>query len=95
MALHLLGVKPVWDKGSERVSGIEVLPITDLSRPRLDVTLRVSGLFRDVFPTLSALIWSSGARLSATRDEATDWNPYAGQAPGGAGLWPGARAAMA
>ncbi|NOD29946.1 cobaltochelatase subunit CobN [Ruegeria atlantica] len=80
MALHLLGVKPVWDKGSERVSGIEVLPITDLSRPRLDVTLRVSGLFRDVFPTLSALFGQAVRALSA-RDEATDWNPYAGQAP--------------
>ena len=80
MALHLLGVKPVWDKGSERVSGIEVLPITDLSRPRLDVTLRVSGLFRDVFPTLSAL-YGQAVRALADRDEAPDWNPYAGQEP--------------
>ncbi|WP_298854536.1 cobaltochelatase subunit CobN [uncultured Ruegeria sp.] len=80
MALQLLGVKPVWDKGSERVSGIEVLPITDLSRPRLDVTLRVSGLFRDVFPTLSALFGQAVRALSA-RDEAPDWNPYAGQDP--------------
>ncbi|MDP5216902.1 cobaltochelatase subunit CobN [Ruegeria sp. 2205SS24-7] len=80
MALHLLGVKPVWDKGSERVSGVEVLPITDLDRPRLDVTLRVSGLFRDVFPTLSALYGQAIRALSA-RDEAADWNPYAGRAP--------------
>ena len=80
MALHLLGVKPVWDKGSERVSGIEVLPITDLSRPRLDVTLRVSGLFRDVFPTLSAL-YGQAVRALSERDEAQDWNPYARQAP--------------
>ncbi len=80
MALHLLGVKPVWDKGSERVSGIEVLPITDLSRPRLDVTLRVSGLFRDVFPTLSRL-YGQAVRALAARDEAPDWNPYAGQDP--------------
>ena len=80
MALHLLGVKPVWDAGSERVSGIEVLPITDLDRPRLDVTLRVSGLFRDVFPTLSAL-FGQAIRTLAARDEATDWNPYAGLAP--------------
>ncbi|MEL7166087.1 MAG: cobaltochelatase subunit CobN [Pseudomonadota bacterium] len=81
MALHLLGVRPVWDDGSERVSGIEVLPITDLDRPRLDVTLRVSGLFRDVFPTLSALFAQAIRALSA-RDEAPDWNPYAGTAPG-------------
>ena len=80
MALHLLGVKPIWDKGSERVSGIEVLPITDLNRPRLDVTLRVSGLFRDVFPTLSAL-YGQAVRTLSERDEASDWNPYAGQAP--------------
>ncbi|WP_415403882.1 cobaltochelatase subunit CobN [Tateyamaria sp. SN3-11] len=79
MALHLLGVKPVWDQGSERVSGIEVLPITDLDRPRIDVTLRVSGLFRDVFPTLSAL-FGQAVRALAARDEAPDWNPYAGHA---------------
>ncbi|WP_299141537.1 cobaltochelatase subunit CobN [uncultured Tateyamaria sp.] len=98
MALHLLGVKPVWDKGSERVSGIEVLPITDLDRPRIDVTLRVSGLFRDVFPTLSAL-FSQAVRALAARDEAPDWNPYAGHAatarvygpaPGNFGLGMGA-----
>ncbi|MEX0287072.1 MAG: cobaltochelatase subunit CobN [Paracoccaceae bacterium] len=78
MALRLLGVRPIWDAGSERVSGIEVLPITDLDRPRLDVTLRVSGLFRDVFPTLSAL-YSQAVRALAERDEAPDWNPYAGK----------------
>ncbi|MEM9576430.1 MAG: cobaltochelatase subunit CobN [Pseudomonadota bacterium] len=80
MALHLLGVRPVWDQGSERVSGLEVLPITDLDRPRIDVTLRVSGLFRDVFPTLSAL-FAQATRALAARDEASDWNPYAGQTP--------------
>lgn len=98
MALHLLGVKPVWDADSERVSGIEVLPITDLDRPRLDVTLRVSGLFRDVFPTLSALFGQS-VRALTLRDEAPDWNPYAGRAatsrvfgpaPGSYGLGMGA-----
>ncbi|WP_226626504.1 cobaltochelatase subunit CobN [Alloyangia pacifica] len=78
MALHLLGCRPVWDAGSERVSGIEVLPIAELDRPRIDVTLRVSGLFRDVFPTLSALFASAVRALSA-RDEAPDFNPYAGQ----------------
>ena len=93
MALHLLGVKPVWDTGSERVSGIEVLPITDLDRPRLDVTLRVSGLFRDVFPTLSAL-FAQAVRVLSMRDEAPDWNPFVGTtdarvfgpAPGSYGL---------
>jgi cobaltochelatase CobN len=78
MALHLLGVKPVWDKGSERVSGVEILPIAELDRPRIDVTLRVSGLFRDVFPTLSSLFAQAVRALSA-RDEADDWNPYVGR----------------
>lgn len=80
MALHLLGVRPKWDEGSERVSGIEILPIADLSRPRIDVTLRVSGLFRDVFPTLSTLFGQAVAALSL-RDEAADWNPFV-SAPG-------------
>ncbi|MDE0695786.1 MAG: cobaltochelatase subunit CobN, partial [Boseongicola sp.] len=81
MALHLLGVRPAWDDGSERVSGIEVLPIAELEWPRLDVTLRVSGLFRDVFPSLSAL-YSQAIRALAAREEATDWNPFAGTEPG-------------
>ncbi|MFK7877679.1 MAG: cobaltochelatase subunit CobN [Paracoccaceae bacterium] len=79
MALALLGVRPVWDPGSERVSGIEIIPITELNRPRLDVTLRISGLFRDVFPTLSTL-YSQAIRALSNRDEAPDWNPFAGRA---------------
>ncbi len=75
MALHLLGVKPKWDAGSERVNGVEILPIAELSRPRLDVTLRVSGLFRDVFANLSAL-FSQAIRALSERDEALDWNPF-------------------
>ncbi|MFK7753204.1 MAG: cobaltochelatase subunit CobN [Sedimentitalea sp.] len=78
MALHLLGAKPIWDDGSERVSGVEILPLTLLERPRLDVTLRVSGLFRDVFPTLSSL-FAQAIRALAVRDEAADWNPFVGQ----------------
>lgn len=94
MALHLLGSKPVWDEGSERVSGVEILPIALLERPRIDVTLRVSGLFRDVFPTLSTLFGQAVKALSE-RDEAADWNPFAGRitaprvygpAPGSYGL---------
>ncbi|WP_299351293.1 cobaltochelatase subunit CobN [uncultured Shimia sp.] len=94
MALHLLGAKPVWDEGSERVSGVEILPIALLDRPRIDVTLRVSGLFRDVFPTLSAL-FTQAVKALADRDEAADWNPFAGRvtaprvygpAPGSYGL---------
>ncbi|WP_439560889.1 cobaltochelatase subunit CobN [Roseinatronobacter sp.] len=97
MALHLLGARPVWDEGSSRVSGVEILPIAELDRPRLDVTLRVSGLFRDVFPQLSTLFGQAVAALAA-RDEAPDWNPFVGQggarvygpAPGSYGLGMGA-----
>lgn len=78
MALHLLGARPVWDDGSERVSGIEILPLAMLERPRLDVTLRVSGLFRDVFPTLSVL-FGQAVRALSQRDEEPDWNPFAGR----------------
>ncbi|MCY4304276.1 MAG: cobaltochelatase subunit CobN [Aestuariivita sp.] len=98
MALSLLGVLPVWDDKTERVSGIEVLPISDLDRPRIDVTIRVSGLFRDVFPSLS-LIFNQAIGALVERDEAPDWNPFAGQcglnrlygpAPGKFGLGIGA-----
>lgn len=79
MALHLLGARPVWDTGSERVSGIEILPLALLDRPRIDVTLRVSGLFRDAFPSLPAL-FGQAVRALCGRDEPEDWNPFAGQA---------------
>jgi cobaltochelatase CobN len=55
MALHLAGLAPRWDADSERVGGFEILPPVMLNRPRIDVTLRVSGLFRDVFPGLAQL----------------------------------------
>lgn len=75
MALHLAGLAPKWDEGSERVSGFEVLPLALLNRPRIDVTLRVSGLFRDVFPGLAQMFESAAAAL-AERDEAPAENPY-------------------
>jgi cobaltochelatase CobN len=78
MALHLLGAKPLWDTASERVTGIEILPLALLDRPRIDVTLRVSGLFRDAFPTLPAL-FGQAVRALVARDEPTDWNPFAGK----------------
>ena len=80
MALHLLGAKPIWDFASERVTGIEILPLAMLDRPRIDVTLRVSGLFRDAFPTLPVL-FGQAVRALCDRDEPTDWNPFAGMAP--------------
>jgi len=79
MALHLLGAKPLWDMTSERVTGIEILPLALLDRPRIDVTLRVSGLFRDAFPTLP-MLFGQAVRALCLRDEPADWNPFAGQA---------------
>jgi cobaltochelatase CobN len=81
MALHLLGAAPVWDTASERVTGVEILPIAMLDRPRIDVTLRVSGLFRDAFPTLPQL-FGQAVRALAARDEAPEWNPFAGKDAG-------------
>ena len=78
MALHLAGLAPRWDEGSARVSGFEIVPPALLGRPRVDVTLRVSGLFRDVFPGLAQLFQQAVGAL-ADRDE--DENPYA-SAPG-------------
>ena len=100
MAMHLLGVRPVWTDGTERVSGFEILPLALLDRPRIDVTLRVSGLFRDVFPTLSSL-YQQAIEALADRPETPDWNPYMtatakarvfGPAPGAYGLGMGAAA---
>ncbi|WP_347265938.1 cobaltochelatase subunit CobN [Paracoccus sp. (in: a-proteobacteria)] len=81
MALHLAGVAPEWDAQSGRVSGFQILPLALLDRPRIEVTLRVSGLFRDVFPDLPGLFEAAAAALAA-RDEAVDMNPYVAAAPG-------------
>ena len=88
MAMHLAGLAPKWDAGSERVSGFEVLPLALLDRPRIDVTLRVSGLFRDVFGGLMQLFDAATVALAA-RDEAPDMNPYVTAAPRVFGPKPG------
>ena len=75
MALHLAGLAPKWDEGSARVSGFDILPLALLGRPRIDITLRVSGLFRDVFPGLAQL-FEAGAEALAAREEAPEDNPY-------------------
>jgi cobaltochelatase CobN len=88
MALHLAGLAPKWDENSERVSGFEVLPLSMLNRPRIDVTLRVSGLFRDVFPGLAQMFEAAAAALAA-REESTGDNPYLTQTPRVFGPKPG------
>ncbi len=54
--LALIGCRPVWDDASRRVTGFEIVPLTELGRPRIDVTLRISGFFRDAFPHVIALL---------------------------------------
>ena len=78
-ALALMGVRPTWDAASRRVTGFEVLPLDVLDRPRVDVTLRISGFFRDAFPGLIDL-FDSAARAVADLDEAEDMNPLAARA---------------
>ena len=88
MALHLAGLAPKWDEGSERVSGFEVIPLALLNRARIDVTLRVSGLFRDVFPGLAQLFEAAAGAL-AEREEAPEDNPYLTATPRVFGPKPG------
>ncbi|WP_069301386.1 cobaltochelatase subunit CobN [Neptunicoccus sediminis] len=75
-ALALMGVKPQWDSANRRVTGFEILPLSVLGRPRVDVTLRVSGFFRDAFPQQMALV-DSAARAVMALDEPADQNPAA------------------
>jgi cobaltochelatase CobN len=99
-ALALLGVRPVWDGPSRRLVDLELIPLGQLGRPRVDVTLRISGLFRDAFPQLVAwfnrattLVAASGEEeadnplAAAYRQDGHAWRVY-GSAPGayGAGL---------
>src|SRR6202000_3042645 len=93
MALRLMGVTPVWDTTSDRVTGFDVITLAMLGRPRIDVSLRISGLFRDVFSTLPDLFEQAAAAL-ASRDEPAEENPYRastgprvfGPAPGDYGI---------
>jgi len=76
MALHLMGVRPVWDHESSRVTGFEVLALAEIGRPRIDVTLRISGLFRDVFPMQLDLYRAAVVKVAGL-DEAAKDNPLA------------------
>ncbi|MGH9021600.1 MAG: cobaltochelatase subunit CobN, partial [Acidimicrobiia bacterium] len=73
-ALALLGVRPVWEAESRRVVGLEAIPLRTLLRPRVDVTLRISGFFRDAFPHLVALL-DEAVSLVASLDEPAEMNP--------------------
>ncbi|MEH6376979.1 cobaltochelatase subunit CobN [Streptomyces sp. KLMMK] len=72
-ALALLGVRPVWDEASRRVTGLEPVALEELGRPRIDVTLRISGFFRDAFPHVIGLL-DDAVRLAASLDEPAEQN---------------------
>ncbi|HWO60592.1 MAG TPA: cobaltochelatase subunit CobN [Umezawaea sp.] len=69
----LMGVRPVWDDQSRRVTGLEAVPLEELGRPRIDVTVRISGFFRDAFPHVVAML-DDAVRLVAGLDEPDESN---------------------
>ncbi len=75
-SLALIGCRPIWDHASGRITGVEVLPTAAFGRARVDVTWRISGLFRDLFPAQIALI-DAAVQAVAAREEASDENPLA------------------
>jgi cobaltochelatase CobN len=85
-ALALLGVRPVWEEESGRVTGLAAIPLAELGRPRVDVTLRISGFFRDAFPHLVALL-DDAVALVAGLDEPPDQNPVRAAGTGDARIW--------
>jgi cobaltochelatase CobN len=85
-ALALLGVRPVWDGPSRRVIDIEIIPLSLLGRPRVDVTLRISGFFRDGFPNLIEL-YDRAVNAVASLEEPADQNPLAAQVQKETKIW--------
>lgn len=85
-ALALLGVQLIWDGVSRRVVDFEIIPLSVLQRPRVDVTLRISGFFRDAFSNLIDLFDSAVAAVAAL-DEPADQNPLAAQVRRETQLW--------
>lgn len=71
--LYLMGAKPVWEKTSGRVTGVEAIPFEQLKHPRIDVTVRISGLFRDTFPDVVSIL-DDAVRLIAGLKESGDKN---------------------
>ncbi len=75
-AMAFIGARPTWDPGSLRISGYEIIPLAKLGRPRVDVTLRISGFFRDAFPAQIAL-FDRAIRAIGALDEPEDDNSIA------------------
>jgi cobaltochelatase CobN len=98
-ALALLGVRPVWHPHSGRVEGLEIMTIGELGRPRVDVTVRISGFFRDAYPGVVAMLDDAVGLVAALDDEPAAVNPIRaagtddarvfGPGPGsyGSGIW--------
>jgi cobaltochelatase CobN len=85
-ALALLGVRPLWEPESGRVIGLEPISAAELGRPRVDVTLRISGFFRDAFPHLVTLL-DDAVTLVAGLDETGDYNPVREAGSNDARIW--------
>jgi len=77
-ALAFMGVQPTWDKQASRVIGFEIMPLTVLGRPRVDIIFRISGFFRDAFPAQVDLL-DSAVRAVSEQDEPEYDNPLAAQ----------------
>ncbi|MEU6998100.1 cobaltochelatase subunit CobN [Nonomuraea sp. NPDC046570] len=71
--LALLGARPVWDEASRRITRLEPVPLTELGRPRIDVTIRISGFFRDAFPHVVAML-DDAVRMIAALEEPDEDN---------------------
>ena len=71
--LWLMGVRPVWSRNGNQVVGLEAIPLKELGRPRIDVTVRITGLFRDAFPNLIDLI-DDAVKLVSSLDESDEDN---------------------
>jgi len=75
-AMALIGARPKWDNASRRVTGYEIITLAELGRPRVDVTLRISGFFRDAFPAQIELFDKAIRAIGALEEEPRD-NPIA------------------
>jgi cobaltochelatase CobN len=71
--LALLGVRPIWDEASRRVTGLAAIDLAELGRPRIDVTIRISGFFRDAFPHVVSMM-DDAVRLVAGLSEPDEQN---------------------
>ncbi|RJS45559.1 cobaltochelatase subunit CobN [Nocardioides cavernaquae] len=71
--LALLGVRPVWDEASRRVTHLEAISLEELGRPRVDVTMRISGFFRDAFPHVVSML-DDAVRIASSAEESAEDN---------------------